>query len=165
MTAVGLTDVKEVILEGEALHHSGTVITGAVTKGQLLKINDAGIVEPATAGARVVGVALDNAEVGEPVTYAVGGTRFAARMILAESQTVSEGDALTVASSSISGVTYLGQVGKATDTTFTTGGAKGTELDAFLLQMRGFVGYALEDKTTAADTNKVIKVLFVGANI
>lgn len=165
MTAVGLTDVGEVIYKGDSLNDAAIVATAAVTKGELLKQNDAGIVEPATAGSRVVGIALYDADIGDEVTYAIPEGDLAVRAICAESQTISEGDSLTVGSSSISGVTYLGQVAKATDTTFTAGGAKGTEVDAFVTQLRGFVGYALEDCTTTADQNKVIKILLRGAHV
>jgi hypothetical protein len=166
MTAIGITDVGEVIYKGEALHAAAIVTAGStVTKGNLLKISSgADTVEPATAAAKICGIALYDAAAGEEVTYAIPSSDFMVRAVLAESQTIAKGDSLCAATSSISGVTYLGQVGKQADATF--GGTYSASDDAGLLtQIKGFVGFAAETISTSADQNKVIKVILKGASL
>lgn len=118
---MAIATVLEAILQGEAYQtYSSTVETADVVRGMALKISDNGKVAPATAGSRVVGVALFDAIVGEEVTYAlVDEGAFVARMLLTESQTVEAGDPLKAASITISGVTTNGLLAKQTDAALT----------------------------------------------
>lgn len=165
MTATPIEKVSEPIFQGEPQTYSATVHVADVKKGMLLKQHDNTQVEAATAGSEVIGVALEDAAVDEKVTYAMPQGDFIARLVCAESQTINAGDTVIAATSSISAVTYNGQVGKMTDVTFTAGGATGPEVTALVTQMRSVVGKAVEDCVTGADINKLIRVRVTGAPI
>ena len=160
---MAIATIQEVVLEGEPRTYEGEVATANVVKGMALLQNDNKKVEPAQAGSgnRLVGVALFDAAVGEKVTYAMPDGHFIARMICAESQTISAGDALVAGSTTIGGVTTNGHVAKATDQTFSATVAK-AEAEGLLADMKERLGYAVEDCTTGSDVASMIKVRFTG---
>jgi len=113
---MAIATVLDPIEKGEPVTDSATVETGNVVRGMALKRSSNGKVAPATAGTRVIGIALYDAIIGEEVTYALtmsGG--FTARMLLTESQTITAGDPLCAGSITISGVTTNGLLTKQTD--------------------------------------------------
>lgn len=162
---MAIATMTEVVLTGEPRTYAGEAYSDIV-KGQLLKQHDNLSVEPATAGSgtRVIGVALMDADAGEQVTYAEPGSNFNARLICAESQTISAGDALVVGSTTISGTTTHGHVAKATDQTFSATVAQ-AEAEGLLADLKEVVGYAIEDCTTGSDVASLIKVRFTGPSI
>jgi len=162
---MAIKEIIEPILQGEPQTYSKIVETEAVKKGMLLMKSSKGKVKPATAAAKIVGVAMMDAAIGEEVTFAIPGTDFIARLILAESQTIVEGDSIVAAVTTIAGVANNGEAGKMADVTFTAGGATGPEVSALVTQMRSFVGYSMEEISTGADETKAIKVRVKGAAI
>ena len=118
---MAIATVLEAVLQGEAYQtYSGTVKDQDVVRGMVLSVHDNGEVKPATTGERVRGIALFDAVIDEEVTYAlVDEGAFVARLLLTESQTVSDGDPLCAAPIVISGVTTIGLVAKQTDAALT----------------------------------------------
>jgi len=118
---MAIATVLEAILQGESYQtYSGTVKDQDVSRGMALAVHDNGEVKPATTGERVRGVALFDAVIDDEVTYAlVDEGAFIARMLLTESQTVTDGDPLCAAPIVISGVTTYGLLAKQTDATLT----------------------------------------------
>lgn len=163
---MAIATVLEAILQGEAYQtYSGTVKVQDVVRGMVLSVHDNGEVKPATTGERVRGIALFDAAIDEEVTYAlVDSGAFVARLLLTESQTVSDGDPLCAAPIVISGVTTYGLVAKQADATIGATYAE-AEVESILTQLKSFIGFALEDKTTTTDEAKVIKVLVKGASL
>lgn len=162
---MAIAEIGEVILEGEPRTYSATVKGADVARGMALAQYDNLQVKPAESGNRVIGIALDDAEVDEKVTYAIVGTgTFLARMILGESQTIDAGTPLKAGSTTIGGVTTNGHLVAQTDQSFSATVAK-AEAEGLIAQLKAFVGFAVEDKTTGADTASPIKVLVKGASL
>ena len=160
----GIATVGDNILQGEPQTYSFTLKDAAVTKGMLVTKKAAGQVTPATAGDKVLGMAMHDAAVDEKLTIAFPGNGFVARMILTENQNVALGEPVGAGSITIDGVETKGLVAEVADQAFSATVAK-TEAEGLIAQLKAHVGIALEAKVTDADHTAVIKVLFVGASL
>lgn len=163
---MAIVEVKEVILQGDADTRSAIVDTLAVKKGMILSVGatGAGYCQPAVASTAetVIGIALYDADVGDVVTYAMAPC--IARVVLAESQTITEGERLAIGSTTISSVTTYGQVASRASTAFAAT-YDATNAGAVVGDLADDIGYALEDKTTGADATAVLKIKFEGRKL
>ncbi|MCE7699690.1 MAG: hypothetical protein K8E24_013055 [Methanobacterium paludis] len=162
---MAIVEVQDVLLQGEGETFSGIVDTANVKKGMIIALGATGkgYVQPATTSANVVlGIALFDAEIGEEVTYVF--SECTARVILAESQNITQGDRLTIGKTTIAAVDYIGEVAERTPGAFGDAYAK-ADANVILANLASDIGYAMESKTTGADVTAVLKIRFQGKRL